>query len=147
MEGQLPKNGSLKMKFALCLALLGDCLWDIMSNCQFGNVIGTPGPQLRATSLEELMICVTNAFRGPRRSYSKHLSEGVLYAVSLPPTRFSQGPHPHVHSGYFQGIQQKSLYSFLLSFLLLIILFPSSLVVSAKSRIRGAGVWRLVDKK
>lgn len=144
MEGQLPKNGSLKMKFALCLALLGDCLWDIMSNCQFGNVIGTPGPQLRAISLEELMTCVTLSMA--QGVVIQNISaRGVLYAVSLPPTRFSQGPHPRVHSGYFQGIQQKSLYSFLLSFLLLIILFPSSLVVSAKSRIRGAGVWRLVD--
>lgn len=94
MEGQLPKNGSLKMKFALCLALLGDCLWDIMSNCQFGNVIGTPGPQLRAISLEELMTCVTNAFHGPRHSYSKHLSEGVLYAVSLPLPGFLRGHIP-----------------------------------------------------
>lgn len=33
------------MEHALFLAFFGDCLWGIMSNCQFGNVIGTPGPE------------------------------------------------------------------------------------------------------
>ena len=45
MEGQLENNGCLKMGFALFGALFGDCLWGIVSNCQFGNVIGTPGPE------------------------------------------------------------------------------------------------------
>lgn len=45
MEGQLQKNGRLKVEFALVSALFGNCLWDIMSNCQFGNVIGAPGPE------------------------------------------------------------------------------------------------------
>lgn len=41
MEGQLQNNGCLKMGFALFGTLFGDCLWGIVSNCQFGNVIGT----------------------------------------------------------------------------------------------------------
>lgn len=160
-EGQLQKHGCLKMEFALFSALFGDCLWDIMSNCQFGNVIGTAGSgwvYLTSSSgasklspykisLPVWLMHLYVARNKMIQSISFTLYSLCCFIAPLPHHVFL-GTQICWTLGISKVIRKRACISSLLSSALHPFLyFPSSLVVPAKSRSRGIEVCRLVDNK